>query len=126
MKKNFLIITLLFSAITCYSQTKKIIGTWRWRDSSNTILLVLKEDQTIEKTTARNNENIWIKTPKTGSYVFNNGTDLIITWADKSIEKGKVKFNKDFTMEIQFSNSKNNNKKTYLFNEIVEEVVPDK
>ena len=51
----------------------------------------------------------------------------MITWADKSIENGRVKFIDNFTSEIQFTSLKSKVKKTYIFKKIVdEEIAPDK
>ncbi|MBL0183913.1 MAG: hypothetical protein IPP96_17150 [Chitinophagaceae bacterium] len=128
MKKCFLITSILFFSIACYSQSKPIIGSWIWRDSANTIQFFIKANGTIEERRGLASEDVWSKTPRTGTYTFDSASKLVITWADKSTENRQVKFKDHFRgAEIQFTSSKNNPKKVYLFLRIVdEEVVPDK
>ena len=127
MKTKFLTVILLFSATVCNSQSKKIIGSWIWRDSANTIQFFINRNGTIEKRSGGANEYIWNKTPQSGTYVFNKGHILVIRWTDKSIENGRVKFINDMTAEIQFSSLKNKPNRIYTFHKIVdEEVIPDK
>ncbi|UEG49708.1 hypothetical protein LK994_13785 [Ferruginibacter lapsinanis] len=127
MLKKLLTIILFFSTIDSYSQSKQIVGSWLFRDSANAISFFIKENGTIEKRAGLAGEYIWDKAPQIGTYTFNKQATLVITWADKSIENGKVKFVDNFTAEIQFTSPKNKVKKIYTFKKIVdEEVVPDK
>lgn len=128
MKKTILLIHLLIISIASYSQSKEIIGSWIFRDSISTIQLFIKAKGTIEERTGISSEDIWNKTPRIGTYTFNEKGKLTITWADHSVENRQVKFKDNFSAaEIQFTVSKNNSKKTYLFLRIVdEEVIMDK
>ena len=127
MKKVFLFSFLMFLAISSYSQSKQITGSWIWRDSSNAIQFFINKDESIEKRTALATEYIWGKTPKTGTYTFSKDHILIIKWSDKTTENAKVKFVSDLIAEIQFTNPQIKSKQTYTFNKIVdEEIIPDK
>ena len=127
MTKGLLTIILSFSTIISYSQTKEIIGSWLWRDSTNAISFFIKGNGAIEKRAGLASDYIWDKAPKMGTYTFDKKANLVITWANKSIENGKVKFIDNFTAEIQFIIPENKSQKIYVFKKIVdEEVVPDK
>ncbi len=124
MKKVFFIISLLSLTFTCYSQSRKIVGSWILRDSILAMQFFTNEDGTIEERSGLVNENIWNKTPRTGTYVFNDKGKLVITWSDKSIENREVKFEDDFkTAKIKFTDKKDKLKKTYLFLRVVDEEI---
>ena len=125
--KGLITIIILFSTIISYSQSKEIIGSWHWQDSTNEISFFIKENGIIEKRAGLDSEDIWNKAPQTGTYTFSKKVNLVITWADKSMENGRVKFIDNFTSEIQFTSLKSKVKTTYIFKKIVdEEVAPDK
>jgi hypothetical protein len=128
MKKSFFIIALLSLTFTCYSQSKKIIGSWILRDSIVAMQFFTNEDGTIKERSGLANENIWDKAQRTGTYTFNNKGKLVITWSDKSIENREVKFENNFkAAKIKFTDKKDTPKKAYLFLRVMdEEVVPDK
>ena len=123
MKRHFLVIVLLFLAISSYSQSKSIVGSWIWRDSINTIQFFIKSDGTIEKRTALTSEDVWNKAPQIGTY---KEHVLSIKWNDKSTQNVNVKF-VDNNAEFQFIDQKTKPKNSYTFLRIVdEEIVPDK
>lgn len=129
MKKNLLLIILLFSAIASYCQTKGIVGSWLWRDLNGTISLFIKENGSIEKREATSKESVWSKTPKTGTYTFSEKNNLfLINWGSKKNEKVQVKFvDNGKAAKFQFTDPKNKSKKTFLFLRVVdEEVISDK
>lgn len=116
MKSNFLIIYLLISSITSYSQSKEIRGSWIFRDSTNTIQFFIKSNGSIEERRGTASENIWNKIPRIGTYSFNDKGNLIITWNDKSVENRTVRFKDNFSAaEIQFKGPDEKSKKIYLF-----------
>jgi hypothetical protein len=124
MKKVFFILSLLSLTFTCYSQSKKIIGSWILRDSVVAMQFFTNEDGTIAERSGLANENIWNKTPRTGTYTFNDKGKLVITWSDKSIENREVKFEDDFkAAKIKFTDKKDKLKKTYLFLRVMDEEI---
>ena len=126
MKGNLFLTVLLFSAVTSYSQGKGIVGSWLYRDSINTIQFFVKSNGTIERRTALANEYVWNKTPQTGTYTFGKDQTLVINWADKTVEKIKVKFLEQ-NAEFHFANQKEKPEIPYTFLRIVdEEVIADK
>jgi len=127
MIKKLLSIILIASTINSYAQSKEIIGSWLFRDSSGSISFFIKENGTIEKRTGHDKEYIWNKTPQKGTYTFNKEATLVITWADKSIETNKVKFVDSLTAKIQFISEGVKSKKAYVFKKIIdEEIILDK
>lgn len=127
MKKTLLASLLVLSSILSYSQSEKIIGSWYWRDSVNSISFFIKDKGVIEKRGGLINEDIWSRPPQKGKYTFTKESNLSIIWADKRTENGKVKFVDKFTIEIQFTNPKSKAKQAYIFKKIVdEEVISDK
>ncbi|MFT3912108.1 MAG: hypothetical protein QM737_21965 [Ferruginibacter sp.] len=125
MKRCFLITVFLFSVFSSYSQVKSIVGSWIWRDSTNAIQFFIKGNGTIEKRSAASSEDIWTKTPQTGSYTIQKDHYLIVKWADKSIEHIEVTFIGN-NAEFNFLDQNGKSAKHCLFLRIVEEIVPDK
>ncbi len=122
MKRNVLIIVLLFSVIPSYSQSKGIIGSWISLDSINRIQFFIKSNSSIEKRTASVGEDIWSKTPLSGTYTFKKGHNLVVKWEDKSTETIEVKFI-DKNAEFLFIDKRKNLNKPSIFLRLVDEEI---
>ncbi|MEI6811106.1 MAG: hypothetical protein WCK60_03615 [Candidatus Nomurabacteria bacterium] len=128
MRKSLFIISLLSLTITCHSQSKQIIGSWILKDPIDAMQFLIKENGTIEQRRGLATENIWTKTPRQGTYKFNDKGKLVITWSDKSIEHREVKFENNFkAANIIFLDKKDKYKKSYLFLRIIDsDIIIDK
>lgn len=119
VKINFFLITLVFLSLNSVAQSSEIVGSWIFRDSAITIQFFAKANGVIEERRSGVNENVWIKTPKVGTYTFNKKGKLTIIWADKNIENRLVKFKENLKgAAIQFGDNKK-----LLFLKIVDEEI---
>jgi hypothetical protein len=126
MKKNCFLVILLLLAVNSYSQSKAIIGSWLSLDKVNKIHFFINTDGTIEKRTATKDEDIWSKTPSTGTFTFQKNRSLVIKWNDKKVENIEVKF-VDNNAEFRFLDPKDKTNKSQVFLRIVdEEIIQDK
>jgi len=117
---------LLLLAVNSYSQSKTIIGSWLSLDKVNKIHFFINTDGTIEKRTATKDEDIWNKTPLTGTFTFQKNRSLVIKWNDKKVENIQVKFINN-NAEFRFLDPKAKTNKSQVFLRIVdEEIIQDK
>jgi hypothetical protein len=123
MKEKILTISLVLISIVSYSQTENLLGAWIGQDSKNTISIFIKKDGVISKFSGRANEPILDKNLKKGRYVLENKEKIVISWNDKSIEKGTIKFINKNTIELTLFNEESRSGYQISLKRVVDEDV---
>jgi hypothetical protein len=103
MKTSFLFLFFFVSFKFSFGQSQRIIGAWRWSDSTTTISFFFNKDGSCSTHSGSKGEVILSKNTKKGTYSY-AGEILTIKWDNSEIETNALKFIDENTIQISLTN----------------------
>ena len=106
-------------------QSSSIVGAWYWADSTKQTSMFFKQDGSMSMHSGPKGEAILTENLLPGTYTLTKNL-LMITWADKRVEKDKIKFLDKDSLKITFADNTSTNKNHQLvFHRVVDEEISE-